>query len=83
MRNGSSFLPYLKSPKNTLPRVRRLNISQKATIWSLELENIRSLGKKLIESGKVTKILEILQNNCEILKSTYFEKHLQTAVSVD
>ena len=28
--------------KNTPPEVRHLNISQKATIWPLELENVNS-----------------------------------------
>ena len=45
--------------QNTQPRVKPLNISQKThTVWSLELENIRSMWKKLINSEKITTILE-------------------------
>ena len=42
----------------TPARLAHLSMSQKTTIWSLELTNTGSLSKKLIESEKTIKISE-------------------------
>ena len=43
---------YISRCQNTQSEVPHLNISQKAPNQSLQLENTRSLGKKLTESEK-------------------------------
>ena len=43
---------YISRCQNTQPEATHLNISQKAPILSLQLENTRNLRKKLTESEK-------------------------------
>ena len=54
---GLSFY-YSPRSQNILHAVTYLNTSYTAKIWSMELENTKSLWKILIESEKITKILE-------------------------
>ena len=76
MENGTFILLYLKVPKNLPPPpsgVTHPHTIQTATIWSLELGNIKGLWKKLIESENITKItFPILGNRNFILLYSKF-----------
>ena len=79
LRKGVSFY-YIPRCQNTPPRVIHIDISQKTAIWSLELENIKGIGKELIESenvGNISITPAILRNGSFILPcyTVFITKH--------
>ena len=49
---------YIPRSQTTPPKMTYFPPIQVATIWLLQLKNTKIFWKKLIESGKITKILE-------------------------
>ena len=68
LRNWACIFFHISRCQNTHPEVAHLNISHETPNQSLQLENTRSLWKKLIESEKTTRItLPILETGTFIL----------------
>ena len=68
LRNWACIFFHISRCRNTHPEVAHLNISHKTPNQSLQLENTRSLWKKLIEYEKTTRItLPILETGTFIL----------------
>ena len=58
LRNRTFFLLYSKVSQITLTGKTQLDTIHRVTIWYLELGSIKELWMKLIELGKITKILD-------------------------
>ena len=88
--NGTFILLYSKVPNPSAWSDISLDTIQAATIWSLEMGNIKGLWEKLIESEKksqnITKTQVILRNGSPILpyeEVLKYRTHSETQITIE